>query len=200
MYKMFTSPLPKVLFLPGVFKSDCPKDDLLEKKVNDEVESSKEINYNIDNNKNNSILYKKVPTTFTCLANWPKSTNILCWHCSLGFEGIPVFIPKAIEPTNKSGNISMNVYGIFCCFGDAVQFVKYSRLTMPEKIKYTRNLGYLYRLLYGKIMNEFPIYPNVYDMHQYGGDISIDDYRKAIHKLRDPEEFALEKRVEKIEY
>jgi hypothetical protein len=50
--------------------------------------------------------YSKLPQTYATQDQFPKNTNLLCWHCSLPFAGQPRFIPiesirapKRVEPS-----------------------------------------------------------------------------------------------------
>ncbi len=186
---MFGLTVPKILFIRGVFKRDCVGDDFLEKKIIDNMKSSQITEYNINDNIvdydecNAEQVYKKIPTIFETLEDWPDKTNLLCWHCSLSFDSVPIFIPRVIEPViskNKFRKYSIVVFGVFCSFGDALEFVQASNWSIMDKIEAFNKLKHLYKIFYGEKLKENINYPDVYDMVQYGGDISINQYRKLI--------------------
>ncbi len=76
-----------ILFLQGVFKKDCLRDeDIFRNKLMMSVSSSVE------------TVYDKIPSHFTTLDRWLKSTNLLCRWCHRAIKGRPWFKPISIEP------------------------------------------------------------------------------------------------------
>lgn len=201
--------VPKVLFIKGVFKKDCVEDDFLERKVIDTINNEAcigdvinnivtEVNeYTYDNTKN-KIAYKKLPSVFESLHDWPEKTNLLCWHCSLSFDTVPIFIPKVIEPViskTKKTKYSIGVYGVFCSFGDAAEFIKNSNWLLIDKIETMNKLKHLYKIFYGTQLKEIVSYPSVFDMIQYGGDLEISQYRELINKYKTEEEIKINQQL-----
>ncbi len=187
--------LPKVLFIKDVFKRDCVEDDFLEKKIidtlNDPILISEllpEVNCHGDFIHTG---YEKLPSLFETLEKWPKQTNLLCWHCSLPFDTIPVFIPKVIEPVisrTKKNKYSIAVYGVFCSFGDAAEFINTRSWLIGDRVEATHKLRHLYKIFYGKSINEYVSYPSIYEMIQYGGNITPAQYKAAINQFKSMEE------------
>lgn len=199
---MISLRVPKVLFIKGVFKKDCTSDDFLEKKVIDTINNETttdnivssiitdihEVNYYTNSQK---IPYKKLPSIFETLEQWPKKTNLLCWHCSLPFDNIPIFIPKVIEPVIskvKTNKYSIGVNGVFCSFGDAMEFIKNSSWSLMDKIESVNKLKHLYKIFFNMPLKDIVLYPSIYDMVQYGGDMEINKYREVINQFKAPEE------------
>lgn len=78
-----------MVFLRNVKLSDCINiDDLFEEKLMDQVNDDPQP----------VEVGPKLPDVYKGLKTWPKTTKLLCWHCNLAFDDIPVFIPKSIEP------------------------------------------------------------------------------------------------------
>jgi hypothetical protein len=213
-----TFKIPKILFIKGVFKSDCENDISLSKKniennsyttnlinISSDLLDNNNlislnniiINNNINNdeeqynpcyiNENNNInYYEKLPFIFESVETWCCNTNLLCWHCSLHFDTKPIFIPKVIEPIiskEEKKKYSIGVYGVFCCFGDAMEFIKNINWTTIEKIEAFNKLKFLYKIFYNKELKEIKNYPSIYDMVQYGGDLTPSNYKKIINSL-----------------
>lgn len=202
---MISLRIPKVLFIKGVFKRDCTSDDFLEKKVIDEITSdtvNKTLVTNglVDVTEDNfigcakqKISYKKLPSIFESLDSWPKKTNLLCWHCSLPFDTVPIFIPKVIEPViskTKPNKYSIGVFGVFCSFGDAMEFIKNSNWTLMDKIESINKLKHLYKVFFNTTLKDVVSYPSVFDMIQYGGDIEINKYKELVNQFKSLEENA----------
>lgn len=65
--------------------------------------------------------YSEIPKKFTSVANWPKSTNLLCWSCSLVPPGAPMFIPQ--NPEFVCGEEMCDCLGNFCNSGCAAAYI-----------------------------------------------------------------------------
>ena len=134
------------------------------------------INNTIVNTANQSIIYDKIPQSFTGIENWPKTTNLLCWTCSLNFDTTPVFIPLNLE--NSASLLKMGVYGNFCSFNCAMDRINRYH-SGPEQEDMKNNLRRLYFIF--KKTAVFIVEP-VYDktkMKQYCGPLgqTIDEWR-----------------------
>lgn len=60
--------------------------------------------------------YDEIPTRFTSVEKWPKSTNLKCWICDRRFGSYPKFIPTCPEKVFKNGKYDEECvpYGNFC--------------------------------------------------------------------------------------
>lgn len=192
--------IPKVLFIKGVYKKDCITDDIFEQQIlenmsipNSDFDLNKSLllsNTNDYNFESQNINYNKLPQIFSNINSWPKKTNLLCWHCSLNFNTVPIFIPKAIEPIiSKNTDLndekySISIYGVFCSFGCAWKFIDSGSYSKVEKIEQKNKLSFLYKYFYKVKMQEIISYPEPYIMKQYGGELSIEEYKHKIDTFK----------------
>ncbi len=96
-------------------------------------------------------------------------TEIACWWCTYQFDTPPFFIPE------KCINDTYHVYGCFCSLPCAMGFiVNISDYKVSGRIS-------LLNKLYG-VTASIPIIiaPNKYTFERFGGNLSIDEYRKNI--------------------
>ena len=128
-----------------------------------------DIEYEIDNNNWFERGYISIDRTETNgSTNWPKSTNIKCWHCTLIPDEPPLGFPTNIE----SG--VFQTYGCFCSFQCALTYNRqYKNGENEDKLKY------LYKLFghQGKIN----IAPPKIIMIEYGGQYTREAYRKLLN-------------------
>jgi hypothetical protein len=189
--------IPKILFIKGVFKKDCIFDDIFEKKILENVEEDNDKSNEMINDMDscyNKILesntakscYKKLPSIFYDLESWVENTNLLCWYCNLNFDTVPIFIPNVIEPNLKKNNdnskkLSIGVYGVYCSFGCANQYIKNNNNSIIKITESLNKLKFLYKIFYGhNNMPDYLSYPEPYIMFQYGGNKSIEEYKILI--------------------
>ncbi len=99
-----------ILFLKDVY----PQDVILKPEaiVNFETDDSDTEPYENQEAKNEII-----PQTYTGLANWPKSTNLRCWHCDCIYEERPITLPKSLDRVGTLNDgtaiFSMSIEGFF---------------------------------------------------------------------------------------
>lgn len=183
--------LPKVLFIKDIFKYHCISDDIFEQKilenanVVDMSQSNEQIlEYSNNNINNNYVVYDKLPSTFESIKLWPKKTNLVCWHCNLSFDDVPVFIPNVLEPVSNRKSyrnaekhpISIGVTGVFCTFGCAIHYVESRHHSMVTKTETICKLKMLHKLFYGRNLNDISYYPPPSLMTRYGGNLSVEEY------------------------
>lgn len=114
------------------------------------------------------------------LQEWPSSTNIKCWYCGLGFKSHPIFIPKSINNTNKGKSLS--VCGNFCTFGCAQAFIETNKM-ISNTFDSIGHLKYLYNIFYEKKINDIISSPNKYNLLQYGGTLTIKEYKNKLIEI-----------------
>jgi hypothetical protein len=175
---------PKILFIKNVFINDCIlMDDLMEKKLMEEANETAETKQVDDK-------YTKLPSIFTNIKIWPKKTDILCWHCDRTFYGPPIFIPKTMEPNitigtgSGDGKYLISTEGCFCSFNCAVSYVLTNYNKSYEKINKIGMLKLLFREFYGKAPNDIIPSPPRYQMVQYNGSLTLNEYSTHIRDLQ----------------
>lgn len=180
-----------VLFLPGVFKTDC---DSLEDFFHERL---------IHGADQNAKIFDKIPMIFTDLESWPKTTNLLCWNCSRSFKGRPWFEPQSIDPLhkgkpgefisstklNRSGlrdnSYCINVKGCFCSPNCVMRHIMIFAKDLADQLNKIAMLLFLYEIFVGqKVINIQPA-PLLTDRVQYGGTLSDQEYQKKIDELND---------------
>lgn len=179
-------PTNNILFLKGVFPEDCIKidDRYMEKINNDTSFENEEITRSTDVKKR--IVYDKIQKQFTDIKSWvelTKDIKIKCWYCESMFMGVPVFIPSSIHETIK-GKI-YDIHGIFCSFGCSYAFIQESAEFVNDKTSWDKieMLKMLYYHFYNKRIDNIVPSPNKYRLEQYGGDMSLSEYKKELKKI-----------------
>ena len=139
-------------------------------------------------------------SSFNSIANWPKSTNLLCWFCNRGFKSVPWFEPQSIEPAieQSGGKILSNTQlyntklvktlsiipnGNFCSCNCVRAYIDLYTVDMSEKINKISMLKYIYELFTGKPIDEIQPAPHPCIMIQYGGNISAQEYQEKLNNL-----------------
>lgn len=178
-------PTNNILFLKGVFPEDCSKvEDQYIENLNDAAAFSEDSNRHMDIKR--KMHYDKIQKHFHSVKAWVESTKnikIKCWYCESMFMGVPVFIPSGIHNSPK-GKI-YDVYGIFCTFGCAYAFIKSSSEFIHDKSHWDKieMLKMLFFLFYNKKIDTIMPSPNKYRLEQYGGDMSLPEFKKELKKI-----------------
>lgn len=140
--------------------------------------------------------------------SWPSSTNLLCHNCCYTFEGVPVPLPQSydklrkvyycrgnfcswqcakaynIRQTPTSGRGNRNMYIALLAHRT---WVKYRRSTFENDAKST-----------GETMRTYAVYcihpsPPREVLQVFGGNITIEEYRKGTFGIIPPSEAIVEK-------
>lgn len=165
-------PVPKVLFIKGVFRKDCvPIDDLFDEQIMDQI-SYEPIEINN---------YTPLPPIFYNMKTWPKKTSLRCYYCDRNFDNTPVFIPKTIEPS-KDG-YTMATEGCFGTFNCAAAYIDLYYHKIHDKLNKKNMLKLLYKVFTGNTTTEILSSPSKYIMLHYGGNLSNQEYGKLIPKI-----------------
>lgn len=164
---------PTVLFIKGVFVKDCvPIDDLFDERM---MERARDDPLEVGT-------FVPLPTVFYGYDTWPDTTNIRCYYCDRTFETTPIFIPRTVEPSPNS--YIMSTEGCFCSFNCAVSFIDLHYHKVHDALNKKNMLRLLYRVRHGKQVSEILPAPSKYRMTCYGGNLSQQEYGKAISLLR----------------
>ena len=171
---------PQILFLRGCFLSDCDsiEDIFDEKLVSESNLYNKEISIN-------NIKYNKIPSYFTDTNTWIKKTNIKCWFCGCTFFDQPIFIPNNIQKITDSKKIinKIDVIGNFCSWNCAASYIHLHYNS--KKWEMLQLLKILYKIFNGVAIDHIVPAPPKTLMKQYGGDLTILEYKNKIKELND---------------
>ena len=123
----------------------------------------------------------KNPEEFISLDQWPKTSELHCWHCTLTFQSIPKFIPKNFI---QDKNIKCHAEGNFCSFNCVMSYINihYSS-SYNERWRIVNNLYKIYTIFTGNPAP--PIIessPRPYLLTKFGGNLSPDEYVELISK------------------
>lgn len=158
---------PKVLFIKGVFIKDCTTiDDLFDEQIMDQVHDDPvEIN-----------IYTPLPTIFYSMKLWPAKTNLRCFYCDMNFEDVPKFAPKTIEPSKEG--YTMTTEGCFCTFNCVVSFIDLYYPKIHDNLNKKNMLKLLHKVFTGNAVTEIKKSPSKYNMIQYGGMWTHQEFAK----------------------
>lgn len=70
----------------------------------------------------NKFSYNSIPSEFISVEEWPKYTNLLCWHCDRSVSSYPKFIPK--NPYTVNGSDRCSTLGNFDTWECAAAYTK----------------------------------------------------------------------------
>jgi hypothetical protein len=171
---------PNILFLKNVFPERL---ETIEQEYDNRIyEEAGLLGYNDEL----PIAYDKIPAVFVDVESWPKSTNILCWCCSMEFGGRPYFIPERIK-SHKDGGTEMITHGVFCTANCAIRYLntEYSDKSNSAGSKLSNWDAYhgvkiVHRLFTGRSVEKIDPSPPKTIMRQYGGDLTESQYREML--------------------
>lgn len=174
-----------VLFLQGVFKTDCDRiEGIFYEKILDSSHYSK--------------IYEKIPMTFTNLESWPKTTTLLCWNCKRTIKGRPWFEPQSIGPIgsrttgefisaknlrrnfNSSDSYCINVKGYFCSPNCVMRNILIYSRDLSDRLNKISMLLIVYEIFVGVKVYDIQASPLATEMVQYGGNLTEQEYQKKI--------------------
>jgi hypothetical protein len=182
-----------VLFLQGVYKTECTKlDDMFHDKI-----------FSSPSNHNLEIIYDKIPAVFTTLDKWPKSTNLLCWWCCRSFKTRPWFEPLSIEPTSETANneqgkilsgkdliqcenkkgLCISTNGNFCSANCVQSHINNFSRDLSDKLNRSSMLRYVYEIYNRKSIPDIQPAPVKTIRIQFGGSYSDNEYQSKIDHL-----------------
>ena len=102
--------------------------------------------------------------------NWVEKTNVKCWWCCHNFDTVPLGMPVYYNHKIKK----FSVRGIFCSFSCMLSYSNNTTGIIPKKYL----INYLYKKLTGVFGINFKEAPSKYTLKEFGGLLSIDDFRK----------------------
>ena len=180
--KSIKSTIDGVLFLQGVFKTDCKR---IEEMFQDKLMSENKAPVEMTN-------YDKIPTYFTTLSEWTKTTNLACWYCNRTFKTRPWFEPQSIEPLNDSSEkkndtsenaVIIAVHGVFCSCNCVRAYINLHTSSLSDRLNKIAMLKYVYEIFNGKSIPDIQPSPPPTEMLMYGGSLSSTQYQQKIDHL-----------------
>ena len=139
----------------------------------------KDLDNIIDLNKNQSIIYDKIPFIFESkdVDKWCKKCNLRCMNCTLTIDNTPYFIPSDIK-TDKNNIVftRSKEEGLYCSPFCAQRFICDTYPKHLHLIK-SENLVRLYNFIHSKnVIGINPFY-NRYMLEAYGGTMPESEFK-----------------------
>ncbi len=124
--------------------------------------------------------YDTIPLRFVTLDTWILQTNILCSHCGLTHNNVPVFLPEYI---NNNGITIKRV--LFCTFPCAMSYIRnhYYGSNFDNLIIAIRHV---YHIFTGETIIEIPYAPETHEIDAFGGKnakYKIYEFRRIVDEL-----------------
>jgi hypothetical protein len=173
---------PNILFFKGVFPEKYDIDTIFTNQIMDSLRISTEGDMKeVDDLQ----VFDKIPSKFTTMDDWPKSTNLKCWWCHRNFKSIPVFVPINISNKGATPATEITVHGNMCHFSCASAYI--DMYFSERSIKWERHemLKILYKKMTGQLIEYIPRTPLPFRMMQYGGNDTANTFSKKIVALTD---------------
>lgn len=154
---------PIVLFIKGVYKSDIlfsPDEEIF-----DEITSP----------------YDEIPIKFTGLEHWITRTNVLCGHCGLSHNNVPIFLCDYFSNTTE---ITIGRL-LFCTFPCYMSYIK-KNYTGTKYDNMVFVIKYIYHIFTGEDIAEIPLAPDPWEIDAFGGKnarFTIFQFQKHVNKL-----------------
>lgn len=118
------------------------------------------------------------------ISPWPKKTDLPCFWCCHTFQTPPMFLPIHYDEKENIFTMKYN----FCSFSCSVAFWK--------KFEFKEDYGSLLLLLHHRLYGRYPkntrlhaAPPIFYLLKNWGGNLSIEEYRNINHKSQFGEEY-----------
>ena len=153
-----------IIFIQGVYLSDMGED---ESSDEDEIST-----------------YDTLPSHFISSECWLKKTDILCSHCGLGHDMVPVFIPQYFKSTTEGIHIAIEKI-LFCSFPCAATYIQNNYKSSEQENKKT-GLKYVYKVFTGEDISNIPLAPRKHEIDAFGGShatYTISRFRRHLNHL-----------------
>lgn len=168
--------IPMFLFVKNIYLNDCKRIDQFQEEqlLGDGFEVDVEIE---------SKLYDVLPFTYEGLHSWPLNTNIWCWYCNKAFDGVPIFIPKNIEPNIEKSGFTMYREGCFSSFPCAAAYIDREYPRISDNSEKKNMLKFLYQNMMGTAIIDIPSAPSKFLMKHYGGNMDVNQFDKIVRDM-----------------
>ena len=134
---------------------------------------------NIDDTPEDSP-YDVIPARFNTLDTWILQTNILCSHCGLSHNNVPIFLPEYI---NNNGITIKRV--LFCTFPCAMSYIR-NHYYGPSFDNLLIGIRHVYTIFTSETIDEIPYAPETHEIDAFGGKnakYKIYEFRKLVDEL-----------------
>ncbi len=121
-----------------------------------------------------------VPEKFTSLGDWPTETNLACWQCKRTFKTRPFAIVTSMANVGLKIAVEMNTVGNLCSTDCAGTLLDVRERNPDIKWRMEKMTCTLYRKLTCREITELPRAPAYWELEQFGGRRSIDDFVKGL--------------------
>lgn len=134
-------------------------------------------------NAKSPVLYEQLPKVFTSLENWPLTTNLRCWNCTLNFKRTPIFAPTYI--CHLSGSLKIGVCGVMCSFPCLARWLVNNHKQITNDLwEALKHAEYLYQVFNGATLTtQIELAPSFTELKQFGGNISNENFSNIIIDL-----------------
>lgn len=167
---------PNILFLRGCFLSKCTSiEDMFDEQLLSGISD-------VESRSKSANIPDKLPVSFNGVKDWVKSINIKCWSCDCTFHTVPLFIPLSITSSGDPVRISMDTFGNFCSWNCASLHIETYQKS-NNRWESREMLKFLYKCFTGDKISEILPAMSKTNMKQYGGDMTIQEYRSKLQEL-----------------
>lgn len=137
------------------------------------------------------------------ICSWPRTSNLLCWWCSHSFNHVPAYLPVKGFLDRSSGQGNFVFTGNFCSWNCVKRYAMFleDKKKVPDGCFYIGLLAFLtvskgnpcegaemHDLGLCECMDTYQgvrLPPSKELLECYGGQMSIDEYRKGFHMITD---------------
>lgn len=126
-------------------------------------------------------LLSHAPHRSSCI-DYTSPTDMHCWHCCDGFEGVPVPLPNSKDA--RTGKYE--VYGVFCSFACAKGYLSDgSNFSMGKQLMLLKEMA---MHVYHKDVSTIVAAPPRLCLSRFGGELSLSAFRKteSLHTVETP--------------
>jgi hypothetical protein len=128
--------------------------------------------------------FDKIPEYFETLDQWPKRINIRCGSCSRNFKTRPAAVVTNVHNVGTQFATKMRTPIITCSFDCSVHFINVRfKGDRREWEEMHRMLRQLYFRMTGVLAVELHEAPDMLDMVQWGGRLTVDSFIKQLHHI-----------------
>ena len=158
----------------NIYDNEINNNEINNNEINNNEINNNEINNNEINNK--QIINKKLKELSYKIKGNENDKKSACFWCTYSFDNFPILIPKYYN--NNTNNY--NCYGSFCSPECACAFLMNENIDSSKKFERYHLLNNIYGKIYNYNKNIKPAPCPYYLLAKYGGNLSINEYRKLL--------------------